>query len=217
MPDGWRRELRTDPRHRGAAGLGGWVAIAWQDRIADGAARQAAAVAAAAQRIRHLTLGLRAAGSLWQRRVPADALARLATLAPLLGTDAGRWRRQRAGSRRRPHARAGPAPSSAAPPGGCYAAAAPLARAAAHGATSLADLIVAANTCPSPQKLPDDEARILDMLADPAALEDFTGALRQQANEILTEFYDDADTAGPLAQSLIEDPGAATDLLERRT
>ena len=84
VPDGWRRELRADPRHRGAAGLGAWAAIAWQERIAEGAARQAGAVAAAAQRIRHLTLGLGAARSLWERRVPAEPLARLATLSPLL-------------------------------------------------------------------------------------------------------------------------------------
>jgi hypothetical protein len=85
VPDGWRRQLRADPRHRGAAGLGAWIAIAWQDRIAAGATRQAAAVAAAAQRIRHLTLGLRASGTLWDRRLPGDPVARLATLSPLLG------------------------------------------------------------------------------------------------------------------------------------
>ena len=122
VPDGWRREMRTDPRNRGAAGLGGWVAIEWQDRIADGAASQAAAVAAAAQRIRHLTLGLRAAGSLWQRRVPADSLARLATLSPLLAgcrllAAAARWEPSPAARPR------WPPPSSAAPPGGCYGAA----------------------------------------------------------------------------------------------
>jgi len=214
VPDGWRREMRTDPRNRGAAGLGAWVAIAWQDRIADGAARQAAAVAAAAQRIRHLTLGLRAAGSLWQRRVPADSLARLATLAPLL-------RRMPAdGGGSALGAVAGRTPALAP---ALFSSSArrmlrrrgPLARAAGPGATSLPGLIVAANTCPPPQKLRDDEARILDTLADPAALEDLTGALRQQANEILTEFYDNADTAGPLAQTLIDDPGAAKDLLER--
>ena len=74
VPDGWRKQLRADPRHRGAAGMGAWAAIAWQDRISDGAARQAGAVAAAAQRIRHLTLGLSAAGSLWHRRVPIEPL-----------------------------------------------------------------------------------------------------------------------------------------------
>ncbi|MCW2811811.1 MAG: hypothetical protein JWP61_2269, partial [Friedmanniella sp.] len=38
--DGWRHQLRVDPRHRGSAGLGAWAAIAWQDRIAAAAAQQ---------------------------------------------------------------------------------------------------------------------------------------------------------------------------------
>lgn len=213
VPDGWRREMRADPRNRGAAGLGAWVAIAWQERICAGAARQAGAVAAAAQRIRHLTLGLRASGSLWRRRVPTDSLDRLAILAPLLGrlpVDAG-------GTALGAVADRTPAMAAA-----LFSSAArrmlrrrgPLARAAASGATFLPSLIVAANTCPEPQRLDDDQARILDALADPAATGQLSGTLRHEANRILTEFYDNADTAGPLAVSLSRDPGAVGDLLD---
>lgn len=84
VPTGWRRELRADIRRRGAAGLGAWCGIEWQRKISDAAAAQAGALAAAAQRIRHLTLGLGATRSLWTRRFPADPIARLALMGPLL-------------------------------------------------------------------------------------------------------------------------------------
>jgi hypothetical protein len=82
----WRQALRADPRRRAAAGLGAWAAIGWQERIADAAAAQAGALAAAAERIRHLTIGLATARSLWERRVPEDSnpIARLALLGPAL-------------------------------------------------------------------------------------------------------------------------------------
>lgn len=83
-PPGWRRQMRVEPRYRGAAGLGAWNAIAWQDRIADAAAAQAGAVALAATRIRHLVAGLQAGRSLWNRRMPADNVAKLAVLGPML-------------------------------------------------------------------------------------------------------------------------------------
>lgn len=212
VPDGWRRQLRVDPRHRGAAGLGAWVAIAWQDRIVAAAAQQAAQVASAAQRIRHLTLGLRAARSLWTRRLPTDSVARLATLAPLLGrmpVDAG-------GSAL--GAVAGRTPTLAP---ALFSSAArrilrrrgPIARAAAPGAASVAALIAAANSCPPPQAIPDDETRILDAVADEHEAEGLAGELRQRAASILTDFYGNADRAGPLAQSLVDDPSAVTDLL----
>ena len=160
VPDGWRRELRADPRHRGAAGLGAWVAIAWQDRISDGAARQAGAVAAAAQRIRHLTLGLRAGAQLWLRRVPDRPLARLATLVAAARPDAGGRRRQRAAGVCRAHsgARAGaalerrpadaPAPRRSRP------------RRPRPERPRWAALIEAANRCPEPQKLSDGDAAL---------------------------------------------------------
>lgn len=80
----WTDELVDDPRRRGAAGLGSWAASEWQDRIADAAADQAGALAAAAERVRHLVLGLAASRSLWARRVPDDPVARLAMLGPML-------------------------------------------------------------------------------------------------------------------------------------
>ena len=81
----WKDELFDDPRRRGVAGLGSWAAIEWQDRIADAAADQAGALAAAAERVRHLVLGLRAARSLWDRHVPTEPIERLAVLGPVLG------------------------------------------------------------------------------------------------------------------------------------
>jgi hypothetical protein len=212
VPDGWRRQLRADPRHRGAAGIGAWAAIAWQDRIMAAATVQAAQVAAAAQRIRHLTLGLRAARSLWSRKVPTDSVVRLATLAPLLGrmpVDAG-------GSAL--DAIAGRTPNLAP---ALFSSAArrmlrrrgPLARAAAPGAASVAALVEAANSCPPPQRIPKDENRIIEVVSDEGKAEGLAGELRQRADQILTELYDNADQAGPLAHTLIEDPHLVQDLL----
>jgi len=90
----------------------------------------------------------------------------------------------------------------------------PLARAAQPGATSLAGLIAASNACPEPQRLSDDQARILASATDDHDAELLAGALRQQANEILTRFYGNADLAGLLAQSLDDDPHAAADLVD---
>lgn len=212
VPDGWRRQLRTDPRHRGAAGLGAWTSIAWQDRIMAAAAQQAAQVMTAAQRIRHLTLGLRASRSLWSRRVPTDPVARLATLAPLLG----RMPVNVGGNALNVVATRTPALAPA-----LFSSAArrmlrrrgPLARAAVPGAASVAALLVAANSCPPPQTLSKEVTRILGAVADPGKAEGLAGELRQQAEHILTEFYGNADRAAPLARSLIEDPGTITELL----
>jgi hypothetical protein len=69
-PDGWIEQLRTDPRARGAAGIGAWNAIEWQDRVADAAAAKAGELAVADDRIRHVALGVEASRSMWRRRVP---------------------------------------------------------------------------------------------------------------------------------------------------
>jgi hypothetical protein len=89
---GWANQLRTDPRHRGAAGIGAWAAIKWQDRITAAAAAQAGALQTAKDRVAHVALGIEASRSLWRRHVPPDpggdpaaAAARLAVLAPALG------------------------------------------------------------------------------------------------------------------------------------
>ena len=212
VPDGWRRELRADPRHRGAAGLGAWAAIAWQERIAEGAARQAGAVAAAAQRIRHLTLGLGAARSLWTRRVPVEPLARLATLSPLLA-------RLPAGGGSALDAVAGRTPMLAPALFSSTArrmlrARGPLARAAAPGATALGGLIEAANRCPEPQRIPDEAAALLDRLGDDAAIEDIVRELRERASGIVFEVTGDERLAAEAGSSLEGDPGVAVELVD---
>lgn len=96
---GWIDELRADPRARGAAGIGAWNAIEWQDRIADAATTKLAGLSVADDRIRHVALGVEASRSVWRRRVPtldtgpgagpaatlAAAAEVLAVLAPVLG------------------------------------------------------------------------------------------------------------------------------------
>ena len=80
----WGGRFRTDPRARGIAGLGAWAGIVQQDLIADAAAAQAGAQDIAAQRIRHLSMGLAAARSLWNRRVPVDDVRRMTLFGPAL-------------------------------------------------------------------------------------------------------------------------------------
>jgi hypothetical protein len=82
---GWIDQMRRDPRLRGAAGLGAWIAIEWQDRIADAAAAKAGDLAIARDRISHVAFGVEASRSLWRRRLPADPADRLAVLGPALG------------------------------------------------------------------------------------------------------------------------------------
>jgi hypothetical protein len=97
--NGWIDQLRKDPRARGAAGLGAWNAIEWQDRIADAAAAKSGELTVAHDRIRHVALGVEASRSIWRRRVPklpadlgadpaktqAAAGALVAALGPVLG------------------------------------------------------------------------------------------------------------------------------------
>jgi hypothetical protein len=84
-PGNWIGQLTSDPRRRGAAGLGAWNGIAWQDRISDAAAAKSGDLAIARDRLGHLALGLAAARSLWRRRVPTGPVERLAVLGPVLG------------------------------------------------------------------------------------------------------------------------------------
>jgi hypothetical protein len=81
----WGAVFRTDPRHRGVAGLGLRSGIDEQELLATAAAAQYGALEIAAQRIRHLTFGLGAARTLWTRRLPADPIRRLAVFGPSLG------------------------------------------------------------------------------------------------------------------------------------
>jgi hypothetical protein len=90
--DGWVAQLRQDPRLRGAAGLGAWTAIAWQNRISDAAATKLGDTLLGAERIRALALGVMVSRSLWERRVPDDPVQALVALSAGLGrlpTDAG--------------------------------------------------------------------------------------------------------------------------------
>jgi hypothetical protein len=92
VANGWIDQLRTDPRLRGAAGLGAWNAIEWQDRISDAAAAKAGDISIARDRINHVAFGVELSRSLWRRRLPADPSGRLALLAPTLArlvTNAG--------------------------------------------------------------------------------------------------------------------------------
>lgn len=81
---GWAQQVVEDPRLRGAAGLGAWNAIAWQERIVDAAASVLGDTTIAAERIRALALGVMVSRSLWRRRVPEDPVHRLVVLAPSL-------------------------------------------------------------------------------------------------------------------------------------
>lgn len=80
----WGAALNTDPRHRGAAGLGGRLATDLQDDLADEAAVQYGGLPVAAQRLGQLEFGLAAAGALWRRRLPADPARRIWLFGPAL-------------------------------------------------------------------------------------------------------------------------------------
>lgn len=142
----WGAVFRSDPRHRGAAGLGTWLAIQAQDRLSAAAGEQAGALLHAAQRVRHLTAGLHVARSLWRRRRPQDANRRLMLLGPSLRrtmtkqgvvldliTGPGRpFARSMFSSAARRVLRRGPARTRWAKP----------------GASDPGEVIVVANTCP---------------------------------------------------------------------
>ena len=205
--DGWRRRLRVDPRHRGSAGLGAWAAIAWQDRIAAAAAQQAGALAALAERVRHLSLGLRAVRSQWDRRLPADPVTAFAVLAPMLARlpvpggvaqdrIAGRTSRLvpalfSSGARRLLRPRTA------------------LARAARPGATALPGVIAAAATrcVPPPEPLPGQER--LTELVDPDLREETAGRLRQAGSDFLGQ------ALAAMPQGSQEDPGSLGRLLDQ--
>ena len=83
-PGGWGAMLNGEPRHRVAAGLGLWCGVANQDLIADAARERAAGLFVAAQRLRALTAGLAAGGSLWSRRLPSAPESRITLFGPAL-------------------------------------------------------------------------------------------------------------------------------------
>lgn len=175
---GWPVQLSEDPRVRGAAGLGAWTAIAWQDRIADAASVKLGDAAIAAERIRALALGVMASRSLWRRRVPEDPVHALAVLAPAFGrlpvSDAGSARTVLDAILLRHAATGGPQSPQFAPAlfssAGRRALRAGPARSAlaAEGKTGLLPLVVAASGCPDATDPPDVfENRDPDPAADP--------------------------------------------------
>jgi hypothetical protein len=78
----WGGSANTDPRHRGAAGLGADAAIELQDTIVDAVKAQIGAVSVAAHRINQLVAGLQAARGLWNQRLPANPRHRLLLYGP---------------------------------------------------------------------------------------------------------------------------------------
>ena len=80
----WGGPLNDDPRQRGVAGLGAWAGIELQEDIADAATEQLGALEIAAQRIRHLALGVTATRALWANRLPTDPAHRLQLFGPAL-------------------------------------------------------------------------------------------------------------------------------------
>jgi hypothetical protein len=205
---GWRRQVRVDPRHRGAAGLGAWAAIAWQDRIADGAGRQAGALALLAERVRHLSLGLRASRSQWTRRVPADPLAALAVLAPMLArlpADGGAVVLDHLAGRT---PRLVPALFSAAARRTLRPRTA-LARAAAPGATSLPALVESAATrcVPAPDPLPG-QGDLADIVADPVRRAEARERLGAEGSAFLELALQ------PMPAGTREDPGRLPEVLD---
>jgi hypothetical protein len=81
---GWPHDLNDDPRFRGTTGLGVWMGVEAQESLMDAAVAQAGALREASQKIGHLALGLQAAGSLWNRRMPTDKNDRLRLLGPVM-------------------------------------------------------------------------------------------------------------------------------------
>lgn len=147
-PEVWAATLNADPRFRGTAGLGLWMGLEAQDELVAAAADQLGGLPLAAHLVAQLALGLYAAGSLWERRIPDDPVRRIDLFAPLL-------RRLRTPTGTALGALTGPAsPLEAA----LFSSAARrmLRRGAAwtrHTATGFVarpGLVAAANTCPVP-------------------------------------------------------------------
>ncbi|MFC5142934.1 hypothetical protein ACFPK1_32255 [Actinomycetospora rhizophila] len=173
----WGAVFHADPRHRGVAGLGLMVGIAEQEHLADAAAEQAGALAAAAQRIRQLVAGLGAAQAVWRRRLPTDALRRLAVFGPALRrmmTTTGSVRdRITEQGRPLPAALFSSAARRVLRPGTVRG------RRLARGAADPAAVIKAGNVC---RPLPD---RVVDGLPHADALAEATGT--RPLDELITE------------------------------
>lgn len=144
----WGETANDDPRHRGVGGLGLAAGIALQDVIVDAAVEQLGAVEIANQRLGHLSAGLAASGSLWDRRLPADPGRRIALFwssTARMATDQGTVLDRISGAGRPlPRALFSSAARRVLRPGPART------RLAAPGAADPARVLVAANRCPTP-------------------------------------------------------------------
>jgi len=80
----WGAALNADPRGRVLAGLGVRLGVALQDELSGEAERQAGALGVAATKLRNLSAGLAAAGTLWGRRLPVNPARALWLVGPAL-------------------------------------------------------------------------------------------------------------------------------------
>ncbi len=80
----WATALNTDPRFRGAAGLGRWMGMEAQDDLIDAAARQLGGLDLAAHLVRQLALGIGAGSALWRNRLPDNPTQRVDVFSPLM-------------------------------------------------------------------------------------------------------------------------------------
>lgn len=201
----WGAPFRTDLWPRTVGGLGLRAGIDEQQLLADACAAQAGDLAAAAQRLSHLTAGLAAARSLWSRRLPADPLRRLVVLAPALGrmvTDTGTvLERATAGDRPLASALLSSAAARALRTGPART------RHAQPGANDPAAVLTAANRCPDPPErapaglphgdrleadleLADLGARACAGEADPRGMEDVHVAIRELGLDVQVDIDD---------------------------
>ncbi|MGY1684982.1 hypothetical protein ACI8AK_05270 [Geodermatophilus sp. SYSU D00867] len=173
----WGAVFRQDPRSRTVAGLGLGIGIDEQDLLADAAAAQAGALAAAAQRVRNLVAGLGAARGLWTRRLPVDPLRRLVVFGPALGrimTPSGTvLGRATADGRPLPAALFSSAARRALRPGPNRTAL------ATSGAADPRAVIVAANACPPPPERAPKGLPHTDDIADRTGVEPLDTAVEQ--------------------------------------
>lgn len=194
---GFIDQLRSDPRLRGAAGLGAWNAIEWQDRIADAAAAKAGDLGIARDRIGHVAFGVELSRSLWRRRLPTDPVERLAVLSPALArlvtttggtaldTVAGRTpalTRALFSSAARRALRPGPARTAST----------------TAGSAPFADVLSAANRCP----VPFDPAAIRRDGGDPEAAVKAAVSAASGGDDALTETILRALGAAPRPEKL---------------